>query len=77
MTTKGFIKAHGNDFLVGARDKPSNYEGPVARVSHDDTWLRIVTDENEGSAMINIEALPFLRRALAKIAKERKAKMSN
>ena len=61
-------------FLVGTSKKPDDrhpdgYEGPVARVSFDKTWLYVNTDDYEGHAMMNIETLPMLRRALAKIAK--------
>lgn len=66
---KGFIDDYGSQLLVGARSKDSDYLGPVADITWDETWLWIVTDEYEGSVMLNIEALPHLRRALARIAK--------
>lgn len=79
---RGFIKADGKNWLVGAKDVCTKaelaargpyddpYHGPVARVSYDKTWLNIVTDDYEGAAMLNIEALPYLRRALSRIASE-------
>lgn len=74
MTTEPFIKTlPDGGYLVGARDAERDYDGPAARVHADDTWLNIVTDDYEGHAMLNIETLPMLRRALARIAKERKA----
>jgi len=57
--------------LVGAKDTLDTvhkYEGPVAEITWDDTWLYIVTDKYEGHVMLNIEALPFLRKALAQVA---------
>ena len=60
-------------FQVGARDKERDYDGPVADVYIRDSWLFIVTDEYEGCAMLNVEALPYLRRALSKLAKSRGA----
>lgn len=55
--------------LVGAVNKDTDYRGPEARISADGEWLNIVTDEYEGAAMLNIEALPQLRRALSRLAK--------
>lgn len=63
------MKKSGKDFLVGATD--GDYRGPVAEVSADATWLHICTDSYEGHAMLNIEALPYLQRALREIAKRR------
>jgi hypothetical protein len=81
--TKGFFKRHEDakrvTLLVGADDltnKDRPYHGPTARVTWDDTWLNICTDDYEGNAMINIEALPHLRRALAYISRSIKAKSS-
>lgn len=54
--------------LVGARED-DDYMGPAARVSHDDTWLHVTTDDYEGAAMLNIEALPYLILALSNIAR--------
>jgi hypothetical protein len=52
-----------------------DYHGPMARIDWDDDWLHIVTDDHEGHAMLNIEALPKLRLALAKIAKLRRQRL--
>lgn len=59
-------------FTVGFRR--GDYCGPRAEVyvgSRDKKpeWLYVVTDDYEGSAMLNIETLPMLQRALRKIAK--------
>jgi hypothetical protein len=74
--TKGFLKKHveggKTTFLVGADDlsnKQQPYHGPTAHITWDETWLNITTDDYEGHAMINIEALPYLRRALARVAR--------
>lgn len=77
MTRKAFIEPNGNGYRVGASDLSDpefEYHGPTAEVYADDTWLCIVTDDHEGHAMLNIEALPMLRRALANIAKERRGR---
>jgi hypothetical protein len=78
--TTGFLKKieeRGKPMLlVGAEDlsdPKAPYRGPVAEVTWDDTWLNITTDKYEGHAMLNIEALPYLRRALAQIERARKA----
>lgn len=78
--TKGYLKRHSERgktiFLVGAEDlsdPKAPYRGPVAEVEWDDTWLNITTDKYEGHVMVNIEALPHLRRALSQIAKRIKA----
>jgi hypothetical protein len=74
MARKGFIE-YGDDVIyVGTRDNESTYEGPTARVDYDKDWLNITTDDYEGHAMLNIEALPHLRRALARVARELRAK---
>lgn len=65
---KGYIKTDGKYRGVGCTD--GDYIGPTAWIEYDDTWLHIVTDDYEGHAMLNIETLPYLRRALAQIAKE-------
>lgn len=77
--TRGYLKKHMERgkpmFLVGAEDlsdKANPYRGPVAEITWDDTWLNICTDSYEGNVMLNIEALPYLRRALAQIAKARR-----
>ncbi len=75
---KPYIRADGDVFLVGAQTlRPhdpspySDYYGPCARVSVDDDWVTICTDDYEGNAVLNIEALPFLIRALKKLNKRR------
>jgi hypothetical protein len=70
-TTKGYlierVERGQTIFLVGAKDE-NEYEGPRAKIDWDNTWLNITTDEYEGHAMLNIEALEPLREALAKIS---------
>ena len=64
---------HG--FEVWASDPIRDYKGPVADVYTKDKWLFIVTDPYEGAAMLNIEALPKLRSALAKLDKARRERL--
>jgi hypothetical protein len=59
----GFVRKSGDPEL-------SDYRGPTAEISFDGNWLNIITDEHEGAAMLNIETLPRLRRALAIVAKQ-------
>lgn len=69
--TQGFCEKRKDDWLVGAKDEsdPKHpYFGPTASVSGDGTWLNVVTDDYEGAAMLNIEALPFLIEALQALA---------
>jgi hypothetical protein len=71
---RGFIEARPDgSFLVGARDTQTDYIGPGAHIHADGTWLHIDQGDYEG-AMLNIETLPFLRRALAVIAKRGRKK---
>ena len=56
------------EILVGTTDH-TDYHGPTAHITYDKDFFYISTDDYEGTAMLNIEALPYLRRALAKIAK--------
>lgn len=76
VDAKGYMKRRETDWLVGANSKKQadgyQYLGPAARVSYDKDWLYIVTDDHEGNAMLDIEALSALRRALAQIARERR-----
>lgn len=63
-------------YLVGAKDTMDTvhkYEGPVAEVTWDDSWLYICTDKYEGHAMLNIEALEPLRKALGKVSRKIKS----
>lgn len=60
-------------YLVGAKDEtdPANkYDGPCAQVTWDGAWLHIITDDYEGHAMLNIEAIEPLRKALAMISRK-------
>lgn len=75
--TKGYLIEHVERgkpmYIVGAKDDGDpKYEGPRAEVTWDDTWLYICTDKYEGHAMLNIEALEPLRKALNKIARATK-----
>ena len=69
--TKGYITVFERGILVGAKDESCDYRGPVAEVTHDKDWLHIETDPYEGHVMLNIEALPYLQKALRAVAKER------
>lgn len=73
ISQRGYIEQSGDDFLVGTKGtgEYKDYIGPQAHVYVEGGWLYVVTDEYEGSVMLNVEVLPFLRRALAKIAKSR------
>jgi len=73
---RGYIRESDGTIMVGAERKPdksvdgdTGYSGPCARITFDRDWLYICTDDYEGNAMLNIEALPNLRRALARVAK--------
>ena len=74
---KGFLKVVPDGFQVGAVRKGTpdydEYRGPVADIDWNKSWLTICTDLYEGVTSINIEALPHLRRALARVAREIKA----
>ncbi len=74
--TVGFIRRHNGDVYIGAEDlsdQKNIYRGPVAKVYvEDDTWLRIVADPYDNSIMLNIEALPYLKKALSEIERKRK-----
>ena len=75
MTDGAFIRPRdGGGFVVGYWR--GDYTGPTAEVytltyprDAKPTWVIISTDDYEGHAMLNIEALPKLRQALAKLAK--------
>jgi hypothetical protein len=70
MARKAFIRGEPGQkqFGVGCHDKATDYHGPFAFITFDKDWLWISTDDYEGTAMLNIEALPMLRRALAYVA---------
>ena len=70
--TKGYLKRTEKGSIVVGANGDGGYVGPRAQIDHDDAWLHIVTDSYEGHAMLNIEALPQLRRALTMIARERR-----
>ena len=73
MKPKMRLREKDGVFLVWAEDmsqpKEERYKGPEAEVYIDGHWLYVSTDTYEGTAMINKEALPALRRALAKLAR--------
>lgn len=70
------FETRGREFIVGAKAIDSNYCGPHAEVSWLDQWLIIDCGE-EQSAMLNIEALPALMKALRKIQKQIKEKQKD
>jgi hypothetical protein len=60
-----------------ARDKDGrDYYGPSAEITAHDCWFTVSTDHYEGSAMMRIETLPTLIRALRLLQKQVKAKKS-
>lgn len=71
---RGYIEKgyRGRGWIVGARGVNWNYRGIPAKVFIDGGWLWIETDDNDGSVMLNIEALPFLRKALYRLSKKAK-----
>lgn len=75
LKPKGFLREcrdkRGLMYLVGANDlsdKQNPYYGSVLQLTWDDTWLKLA-DDCDGCAMVNIEAIPHLRRALAKVSR--------
>ena len=66
MEEECWIKENPNGFAVGTSG------GPVAQIWRDGDWLYIETDPIEGCVMLNIETLPFLQKALARISKSLK-----
>lgn len=74
---KSTVTVRKDDILVRCIEvkgsEPYGYEGPSCSIWHDKDWVYVSTDEHEGTAMLNIEALPALRRALALLAKQIKA----
>jgi hypothetical protein len=73
VRTPYLIEDGPGKFRVGASDEPQvgdyPYNGPCAEVYGDDSWVCIVTDNYEGHAMLNREALPRLIEALTKLEK--------
>lgn len=65
------IETAPGEYSVGCRDEPQvgdyPYNGPCARVEASMDWLFICTDNYEGNAMLNIEALPKLIEALQRL----------
>jgi hypothetical protein len=72
-----WMERHGDEYLVGYTyhaDGGFPSEGPTARISLSPstkngptTWINIVTDDYEGAAALNVEALPLLIKALKDI----------
>jgi hypothetical protein len=58
-------------YRVGAKDEPEvgdyPYHGPCAHVWADESFFYVSTDDYEGTAMINREALPQLIEALQRL----------
>ena len=58
-------------FRVGANDEPPvgdyPYFGPRAEIFADEMFVHVVTDDYEGHAMLNLEALPFFIEALVQL----------
>jgi len=70
MERTGFIRQIGDNYQVGASDVKRSYEGPIADIKADKTWLYITTCPYDGAVMLNIETLPFLIEALQDIQSE-------
>lgn len=73
---KAFVRPlKGGGYQVGAVGcgEHSGYTGPVADVTAERGWLYVNTDDYEGCAMLNIEALPKLISALRKLQKDIRA----
>jgi hypothetical protein len=69
LKPKLFTNKDGS-LAVWSEEVGGDYRGPTAQITWDKDWLHIVTDDYEGNAMVNIETLPALRRALARVAKD-------
>lgn len=71
---KGFLEEGKYGLRVGVRRKSvndgSDWYTPEATIWATDEFVHIQTDPYEGHAMLNIEALPYLIRALRQIKKE-------
>ena len=71
------FKREGN-YFVGAKDTESEYIGPTAQVYSDyKTWFSVDTDSYEGCAMMHIETLPVLLKALKLLQKDIKTARGN
>ena len=68
VRTPYLIKNSPGDYSVGCRDEPQTgdhpYIGPCANVCGNADWVHICTDNLEGNAMIDRQALPLLIEAL-------------
>lgn len=71
VRTPYLIEDGPGQYRVGARDEPQvglhPYDGPCAHVYGDKDWVHVCTDDYEGNAMINREALPKLIEALQRL----------
>jgi hypothetical protein len=69
--TPHILEDHPGEYRVwteGERRGPEPpYIGPVARIWGDAEWVYVSTDDYEGTAMINREALPKLIVALQRL----------
>jgi hypothetical protein len=65
------IEDEPGKYRVGAKDEPEvgdyPYHGPCAQIYGDEAWVYVNTDDYEGVAMINREALPQLIEALQRL----------
>lgn len=66
---KPFIKGSAADGFQVGFIYPDGQWGPCAQVTFEKDWLHIVTDSYEGHAMLKIESLPALRKALLQISR--------
>jgi peptidoglycan/xylan/chitin deacetylase (PgdA/CDA1 family) len=71
VRTPYLIEDKPGEYRVGSKDEPQfgdyPYNGPCASIYADDGFAYVVTDEHEGVAMINREALPQLIEALQRL----------
>lgn len=65
------IEDRPGEYRVGCKDEPEvggyPYVGPCASVYADKSFVYISTDPYDGTAMINLEALPLLIESLRKL----------
>lgn len=78
MKMKATVEVRKDDILVRCREtgKDGRYEGPSVKISHNKDWVFLGTDDYDGTAMFNVEALSAVRRALAVAEKQVKANHS-
>lgn len=71
VRTPYLIEDKPGEYRVGSKDVPQvgdyPYNGPCAHVYADGSFAYVVTDDYEGVAMINREALPLLIEALQRL----------